>query len=119
METIVKGTLYNWVQEQLSRQAPNHRFGANSSSDKASKKNGNLNLTTTEDAELVINEGLGGSKPEVIFVPKGSLLTIFRDPRRRQFPADTVAAVFTEHYQATLKGSHRTSVRKYQRYSRT
>ena len=119
METMVKGTLYQWVQEQLSRHAPHHRFGSDSSVDKSLKKNGNLNVTTSEDAELVINEGLGDAKPEVIFIPKGSLLTIFRDPRRRQHAADAVASVFTEQYQATLKGSHRTFVRKYQRYSRT
>ncbi|MGH7218202.1 MAG: hypothetical protein ACREGE_02030 [Candidatus Microsaccharimonas sp.] len=100
-------SMHDWVVAQVGDKRPR-------STDADGSKAGNLGpFTTTQDLELVINNGVKGHEPKVIFVPKGSELVVFRHPAHTA-PNDTVATLFVANkYQASLRGNRRVVMRRY------
>ncbi len=100
-------SMYAWVLAQVGDKRPR-------STDDDGVKAGNFGpVTTTQDLELVINDGVKGCEPKVIFVPKGSELIVFKHPTQAA-PDLTVATIFVANkYQASLRGNRRVVVRRY------
>lgn len=113
MEVVARRTLYDWIVEQIDKSGFEPERKKRKSPGSTSYENGNGELTVPKDIELVVNVEIRGVEPGYIFVPKGSLVKIYRHPTRVA-PVEAIATIFVGNkYQASIRGDRRTIVKVY------